>query len=158
VALDNNIDPRIIEVSKLLTRFMSTDSQLATLTKVVMHANEVLSSVKYFEPEATVLRSVAALIDAGKPPIMGDIADRINEVEERMHWQRFSAKEVAKVLRGLQLLIGRRFVSEKGSSYIMLIVEGRYIKDLIDRMAEFNVRVPGILQEQYEKQLKEMYL
>ena len=158
MALDNNIEPRIIKVSKPLTRFMSTDAQLETLVKVVMHANEVLSSVKYFESEVTVLRSIAALIDDGKPPIMGDIADRINEVEGRMRWQRFSAKEVAKVLRGLQLLIQRRFVSEKGSSYILLIVEGRYVKNLIDRMAEFNVKIPSILQEQYEKQIKEMYL
>lgn len=83
LALRSKIDPRLIEVSKPLTRFISTDEQLDTLNKGVLHTNNMLISTKYFEPEAFVLRSVSALLDSGKPPAMKDVADDINERARR---------------------------------------------------------------------------
>jgi len=156
--IEHKIDPRLIEVSKPLTRFMSKETQLETLAKVVLHCNDLLATEKFFTHEATVLRSVSAIINEGKPPLIGYICDRINDVEGRMSWQKCTEKDVKKVLTSMQLVVRQKYVKEKKSNPNILIIEGRYVKDLIDRMYECNVKVPKMLQNQYEKQVREMNL
>lgn len=156
--INEKVDPRLIEISKPLTRFLSNDNQLGVLAGVIGHSNDLLKAEKFFTREATVLRSVSSLLEEGKPPVMGDIAQRINEVEGRMRWQKCTAREVASVLRSLQLLVKQRYVKEKNTNPTLLIIEGRYVKDLIDRMVEYNVEVPKILQGQFEKQVREKIL
>ena len=150
------IEPRLIEVSKPLTRFMSSDAQLMTLCEVVGHANDLIKSEKFFTPQATVLRAVSKIIEVRQAPVVGDIAAEINELEGRMRWQKANPKWVASVLRGMRLVAHQKYVPAKGSNPVTLIVEGRYVKSLIDRMKEYEVPVPKILVEQYDRQIREM--
>lgn len=141
-AIEHRIDPRLLEVTMPLTRFIPPkDTEMfRTLRDILLESNEMLRADRESSMEAACLRGLLTIMERGEPLTMGRISVHLAENEEETAPFAWTARRVSMILRRrLDLQVRQQYNRIDNNRLSTFVWSQRNNEVLLKRLEEFEM-------------------